>query len=505
MKQMMSLSARREMVISIRQRYLESSCAEKGRILDGFISTTGYDRKYAISLLRQKARVADSVLRKSRPGAQVYDEQFRQVLLYIWYTANQVCSKRLVPFLPDLVAAMERHGHLRITADIRYKLEKISAATVDRLLQPERRRIKGGISHTKPGSLLKNQIQVRTFADWNDVTPGFFEIDLVAHCGGDPHGTFLNTLVMIDVSTGWLECMPLLKKSAADVINGISVAIKLMPFEMKGLDTDTGSEFINLEMLDFCEAQGITFTRARAYKKNDQAYVEEKNGSVVRRLVGYDRFQGTKAWEALASFYGILRKYINFFQPSLKLKKRTRQGGKVSKQYEVALTPYQRVLRSPDVLDETKKQLEAEYLTLDPVYLMGELTRLQTSLWSYAWSQNGRGDFDGDRLEKSEALDQVSAATNICEHFRYEKPKDKRSLPRNYRTRKDPFEHVWNEVQLKLELQPDSYAREIIEWLSEKHPGQYTMSQVRTLQRRIGEWRLREQSYQLKMTQLMGG
>src|SRR5690606_19041844 len=156
-------------------------------ILDGFISTTGYDRKYAISLLRQKARVADSVLPKSRPGAQVYDEQFRQVLLYIWYTANQVCSKRLVPFLPDLVAAMERHGHLRITADIRHKLEKISAATVDRLLQPERRRIKGGISHTKPGSLLKNQIQVRTFADWNDVTPGFFEIDLVAHCGGDPH------------------------------------------------------------------------------------------------------------------------------------------------------------------------------------------------------------------------------------------------------------------------------------------------------------------------------
>ena len=164
------------------------------------------------------------------------------------------------------------------------------------------------IDHT----LLKNQIQVRTFADWDDVTPGFLEIDLFAHCGGDPNGVFLNTLVMIDVSTGWLRCMPLLKKSAADVINGIIVAIKLMPFELNGLDTDTDadsdSEFINLEMLDFCEAHRITFTGARAYKKNDQAYVEEKNRPVVRRLVGYDRFQGTKAWEALASFYCVVGK-----------------------------------------------------------------------------------------------------------------------------------------------------------------------------------------------------
>ena len=257
---MMSLSARREMFISIRQRYLESSWTEKGRILNGFIAVTGYDRKYAISLLYQKIKATISVQVKVRLGAQVYDEQFRQILLYIWYTANQVCSKRFVPFLPDLVAAMERHGHLRINADIRHKLGKISAATVDRLLQPERRKIKGGFSRTKPDALLKNQIQVRTFADWSDVTPNFFEIDLVAHCSGGPKGAFLNTLVMIDVSTGWLKCMPLLKKSAADVINGISVAIKLMPLELKGLDADNGSEFINLEMLDFCETHRITFT-----------------------------------------------------------------------------------------------------------------------------------------------------------------------------------------------------------------------------------------------------
>jgi IS30 family transposase len=174
-------------------------------------------------------------------------------------------------------------------------------------------RTKGGVTHTKSVSFPKNQIQVRTFADWDDVSPGFFEVDLVAHCGGDPNGAFLNTLTMVDVAIGWLECMPLLKKSANDVITGVSVAMRLIPFDLKGLDTDGGSEFINHELLEYCEKNSITFTRARTHKKNDQVFVEEKNGSVVRRLVGYDLFQGTKSWAALANFYQILRQCVNFF------------------------------------------------------------------------------------------------------------------------------------------------------------------------------------------------
>jgi hypothetical protein len=189
----------------------------------------------------------------------MYDEQFVHVLTIVWNTATQICSKRFVPFIPNLVAAMERHGHLRITEEIRGKLLKVSPATVDRLLQNERRRNAGGVSHTKTGTLLKNQIQVRTFADWDDVPPGFFEVDLVAHCGGDPNGAFINTLTMVDVTTGWLECMPLIKKSAGNVIAGINVARKLMPFDLKGLDTDGGSEFINYELLDYCENNRITF------------------------------------------------------------------------------------------------------------------------------------------------------------------------------------------------------------------------------------------------------
>lgn len=502
---MMSLSARKEMLASVTEIYSKAGRAEKTKIIDGFTAATGYDRKYAIQILLQKNALPSAMQKTKRPGAQVYDEKFVHVLIIVWNTANQICSKRLVPFIPQLVSAMERHGHLRTTQEIRDKLLKISAATVDRLLQTEKRRHAGGVSHTKTGSLLKNQIQVRTFADWNDITPGFFEIDLVAHCGGDPNGAFLNTLTMVDVATGWLECMPLIKKSANDVITGINVAKGLMPFDLKGLDTDGGSEFINHDLLDYCEKHEITFTRARTYKKNDQAFVEEKNGSVVRRLVGYNRYQGLKAWEALANFYHILRQYINFFQPSLKLSKKTRKAGRVTKQYDVALTPYQRLAKSGFLSTDEMKALEKEYLDLDPVSLMKKLKHLQQNLIQYAWQPNAKiQDWQIDvSITESPDKKEPAKSTQSIDYFNYKKPKDKRSLPRSYRTRPDPFENVWGEIQLKLELQPESYAREIIEWLSCKYPGKFSKGQVRTLQRRINEWRLREKNYEAKMTELM--
>lgn len=507
MNHIMSLAARREMLHSIRQSYLSSKRPDKSKILDGFVAATGYDRKYALALLRKKSPIIDSLSVKPKPrlGAQIYDDQFRHVLLTVWNTANQVCSKRFVPFIPDLVAAMERHGHLRISDDIRRKLMTVSAATVDRILQPERSRQAQGLSQTKAGSLLKSKVQVRTFADWNDVIPGFYEVDLVAHCGDAPSGTFLNSLVMVDVSTGWLECMPLLRKSAADVINGITVARSLMPFKLLGLDTDGGSEFINYEVLDYCEINEITFTRSRAYKKNDQAFVEEKNGSVVRRLVGYDRFEGPKAWAALAKFYSVLRKYVNFFQPSVKLVKKTRTGAKVAKQYDKALTPYQRILNSPQVPRAVKEELRTSYWSLDPVLLMAQLKELQANLMNFAWNINGVATTNVQDTVQGETyqINLETAKREQIEYFRFEKPRDKRSLPRTWRTRKDPFEHAWDEIKFKLQLEPHCIAREIIEWLSARYPGRHDMSQVRTLQRRISAWRLRDESYQTKLSQLM--
>ena len=212
------------------------------------------------------------------------------MLLTVWYAANQICSKRLVPFIPELVASLEKFGHLSLTVSMRQQLLSISSASVDRLLKVERQQTKKGLSTTKPGSLLKKQIQVHTFMDWDEVIPGFCEADLVAHCGDRVNGTFLNTLVLTDITSGWTEFLALLKRSEADVIAALKIAQKLLPFPLLGLDTDNGSEFINYELLKFCKSQQITFTRSRAYRKNDQAHVEEKNGSIVRRLnVSQDR------------------------------------------------------------------------------------------------------------------------------------------------------------------------------------------------------------------------
>ena len=502
MTKSMSLSARRELLASVRQKYDKADWTGKGKILDGFVAVTEYDRKYAIILLCGKSEM--SVTPVVRRSPQKYNDQVRQALVFVWQTANQICSKRLAPFLPTLVDAMERHGHLRLPADVRSRLLSISAATIDRLLRPERDKLSLAVTTTRSGSLLKNQIKVRTFADWDDVVPGFLEADLVAHCGGNVNGTFLNTLTLVDISSGWLECMPLLRKSAADVIDGLRVADDLLPFKILGVDTDCGSEFINYELLDYCEERQITFTRARTHRKNDQAYVEEKNGSVVRRLVGYDRFEGRQAWEALARLYGVLRQYVNFFQPSLKLIEKERRGAKVSKKYDKAKTPYQRILRSEHIHQAKKDALAEEYQNLDPVALMAQLQRLQDQLWQYSGSKNG-----SEALQAIEGLDKdvdaivVDAPLDEGRTTRYYHTSKKKAVVRTWRTRKDPFENVWAEIQLRLELMPEMTAKDAISWLMKKYPGQYYVGQIRTLQRRFCAWRLEQQGQQARMRELM--
>jgi hypothetical protein len=270
----MNLKTRREILRNIRTQYQEADWLGKSKLLDGFVAASGYDRKYAIRLLNSTKEINKSP--QTRQSRVKYDEQVKQVLITIWYAANQICSKRFVPFIPELVSAMERHGHLRLSVDVRLKLLAISRSTVDRILSLEKDRAGKSISTTKPGNLFKHQIQVRTFADWGDVIPGFLEADLVAHCGGNTNGSFLNTLTLTDITTGWTECLPLLRKSAGDVIIGLKLAQELLPFPLLGVDTDNGSEFINHDLMNFCEENRITFTRSRAYRKNDQAHVEEK-------------------------------------------------------------------------------------------------------------------------------------------------------------------------------------------------------------------------------------
>lgn len=258
----------------------------------------------------------------------------------------------------------------------------MSPATIDRLLRPWKRT--GGrrsLSTTKPGSLLKNAIPLRTFADWEDSRPGFIEVDLVAHCGESVEDFYLNTLMAVDVATGWSEFVGVWGKTQQRVGTAIHHVRQRLPFPLLGLDSDNGSEFINQDLAIWCRREGITFTRSRPYKKNDSCYVEQKNGSIVRRVIGYDRYSSKRALEALNRTYYLLRWYINFFQPVMKLVSKTRHGAKVSKVYDTAQTPYRRVLKAGVLTDAKKAELASTYSYLNPVKLLKEINESLEYLW----------------------------------------------------------------------------------------------------------------------------
>jgi hypothetical protein len=311
------------------------------------MAATGYQRKYAIHLLNNPP-ATESIRHKRRRKrhSTLLTPQIHQALLTIWKAANCICGKRLVPALPQFIEALERHGELHLDPGTRQVLLRISPATADRWLKQERQRLKvhrRGLATTKPGTLLKHQIPVRTFADWGDAhqQPGFVEADLVAHCGESTHGEYLHTLTLTDICTGWTECLALLNRSQRAVSQAIKEARALLPFPLLGIDSDNGSEFINANLKRYCEAEQITFTRCRPYKKNDQAHVVQKNWSIVRQTVGYDRYEERWLWASCklctrTHWYACT---TNFFQPTMKLQSKQRVGSKVRKEYDRAKTP----------------------------------------------------------------------------------------------------------------------------------------------------------------------
>jgi hypothetical protein len=378
MRQRMSMNTKRELLQIIRPEYLAADKERKSELLNSLIESTGYNRKYAISLLSQEPRTKDGKprTRKSKYGGDVID-----AVRQLWRAANGICAKRLLPFLPTLIEALERSGHMKLDKQVKANILRLSVSTLERMLKKERDKALRGKSFTRPGSPLQKQIAVKTFAEWDNQEAGFFEIDLVAHCGEDISGKFIHTLTMTDIATGWTEIMPLLHRADSHVRDGMEKVIELLPFKLKGIDCDNGSEFLNYRMVAWCKAREITFTRSRAYRKNDQAHVEEKNGSVVRRLVGYDRFEGRQALEIMTDLYSISRLYINYFQPSMKLIKKTRVGSKVTKQYDAARTPLQRLLASTTISKKEKATLLREFQALDPIKLLSTMARLQARLW----------------------------------------------------------------------------------------------------------------------------
>jgi len=371
-----------EYVEAVRGRYFKAAKKEKGKILDEFTKVTGCHRKAAIRLIR-RSNQSRAGNRRGRP--RQYDAAVAGALSLAWEATDRLCSKRLHPFLPELITVLRRHGESTLTAEVEAQLCKISPATIDRLLHTYRRL--GGrhpFTTTKPGSWLKRSIPIRTFADWQEDCPGFLEVDLVSHCGESTEGFYLTTLCTVDVASGWSECIGVWGKSQHRVGAGVHEIRRRLPFPLLGLDSDNGSEFINQHLYNYCQRERITFTRSRSYKKNDSCHVEQKNWSVVRRLVGYDRYNSRAALEALNRVYYLTRFYINFFQPVMKLVGKTRHGAKVHKVYDTAQTPYQRLLKVGVLSDAKQQELAATYYRLNPVTLLKQINENLERLWNMA-------------------------------------------------------------------------------------------------------------------------
>ena len=384
---------------AMRLRYEAANKAEKGRLLDEFTTMTGYHRKSAIRVLSGSSR-AQKTAKVGRP--KKYDAETVAALRRTWEAADRICGQRLAPFMGELVSKLQQWEELRVTEEVAEQLTQMSASTIDRLLRPYKDRgLRRPLSTTKPGSLLKAKIPIRTFAEWDDVRPGFMEVDLVAHCGDTTEGFYLNTLTAVDIATGWVACRAVWGKGQQRVGGAIHEVARTLPFPLLGLDSDNGSEFINHHLHTYCLNKQITFTRSRPYKKNDQAYVEQKNWTAVRRLIGYDRYSTRKALAQLAKVHRLSALYMNFFQPVMKLRHKSRNGARVRKTYYPAKTPYRRLLEFDLLSHDERDALERVYRNLNPVQLKRQLDAALEALWNTA-------DLHPDRLRSVTATNDAT-------------------------------------------------------------------------------------------------
>ncbi len=476
------MTTRRELKQAVGERYRAAGRWERRQILDEFTRVTGYHRKHALRVLHRPF-----VPRPARPRKRIYDEAVRQALALLWEAADRICGKRLKALLPILIESMERHGHLRLDPVVRSGLLDVSAATIDRLLRPVReasgrtRRRRWGL-----GSAIRQSVPVRTFDDWGEPPPGYCEADLVEHCGGEHQGSFAHSLTLTDIHSGWTECAALVVREQTLVVEGISLIRRQLPFALRGLDTDNDSVFMNETLQNYCREHQLEWTRSRAYRKNDQAWVEQKNGAVVRRLAGYGRLSGLKATATLGRLYQSARLYVNFFQPSFKLAGKQRDGTLVRRRYHPPLTPCQRLLASPFVDETVKDQLRQRFAALDPVALLKAIRDTQQELAAVS---------DGNSQPPARTSEDLSAfldglATAWQNVDRPPQRRRKAATKHWWRTRIDPFAYSWPLVEDWLQAEPDITAKALMQRLCEQLPDVYpTGAQLRTLQRRVQLWR----------------
>ena len=399
----LTMHERHSVTRELAHRYQKATKKERGQILDEFTQVTGYTRCYARFILRNSGRRLTKVLgtrrvvftcARGRPAgarrrrARHYGGTvFMDAVARLWALSDGLCGKRLAVFLQETLPHLERCGELAAVVEprLREQLLSVSAATLDRLLAPAKRqaRLKGRAG-TRPGTLLKHHIPVRTFADWDEATPGFCEADLVAHDGGATFGEYCQTLTLTDVATAWTETQAVQNKAQIHVFEALQEIRRRLPFPLLGLDSDNGSEFINNELWRYCNEQKILFTRSRAYKNNDNCYVEQKNNSIVRRTVAYYRYDRPEQLSLLHELYRLLRLYGNFFLPVMKLKEKVRVGSRLTRRYDSPKTPFRRLLEHPQCSDTVKEALLTQYNTLNIVQIKRELNRLQAELFDSA-------------------------------------------------------------------------------------------------------------------------
>jgi hypothetical protein len=478
-----SMAARAEVTAAIRDRYLASGKTAKSAILDEFVAVTGLHRKHAIRLLSVKNV---SPRPRGRPRTR-YGRAVAEALVLLWEASDRVCSKRLKAMIPTLLPALERHGQIAVEETVRAALLSVSPATIDRLLSEVRiaaaqgRRRRAGFS-----SAVRRSVPVRTFTDWGDPPPGFVEVDFVAHSGPSATGAFVQTLVLTDIATGWTECVPVIMRAGALALEALQLALDLFPFPLKGVDFDNDGAFMNALVVDWCRARGLEVTRSRAYRKNDQAWVEQKNGAIVRRLVGYGRFEGPASAAALARLYAAARLHVNLFQPSFKLREKTRIGAKVTKRWHAPATPADRALASERLDAASARRVEDLRTRADPVVALAAIRAAQAEL-------GRRVDQRGTNTVEVEAPIVINIAAALENAVRSGEQRTihrrpyRRVKPLSKRPSKlDPHR---DEIDGWLDSEPAITAVQVLERLRARYPDRFAEKHLRTTQRLVRSWR----------------
>lgn len=479
------MATRLELVEAIRERYRMSGRTDRRRILDEFVAVTGYHRKHAIRLLRRQQTKGSS----GRVYSVRYDTEVLEALVVLWEASDRLCSKRLKPLVPVLLPALERHGRLAPSAELRGKLLTISAATMDRLLSKVRVTARGG-QRRRAGmsSAVRRSVLIRTFGDWNDPAPGYVEVDFVAHSGTSSSGSFVQTMVLTDIATGWTECVPVRTRDGGLVIAAIQRARLLFPFPLAGVDFDNDSAFMNELVVCWCRSQGLEVTRSRAYRKNDQAWVEQKNGAIVRRLVGYGRFAGVDATASLVRLYDLVRLYGNLFQPSFKLREKTRIGARVIKRYHPPVPPAARVLAHPGVADSDRKRLRLMMEAADPVTLFAGIRAAQEDLGKRVDRRglNG-GIIEPATIDLQRFVGTLKTAWRAGETRPTHRRPYRRTKP--FPKRPSKYEPYQDEIRNWLEADPALSAAAVLQWLMAAEPTRFTPKSLRMTQRLVKMWR----------------